>query len=290
MTSNSTRSATRRKILVAGATGKQGRALIQALLDQIPSHSRPPPAEKQNGHAIGSETSSSSSDSDVEEEIIWDILALTRNATAPRAKTLFDLLPESSPHTINLVEGDVGDEASIRSIFEHENESPTQNGIWGVFVVLMFPGLGVKNVHLEVKQGKVIHFPLTSSDLDRFSPPTTSPQVTIPPFVKSLTTPPYWDHVSQNLAGLAFEFNVAAFVYSSTLPPGKAAGEPHEPSYQDKFDIEQYCQELGRRNGDNGGGLNWVYVLFSLLPTQVAGANRPVWTQNCSTWILHGEL
>lgn len=175
MTSNSTSSATRRKILVAGATGKQGRALIQALLNPIPSHSKSSPAETQNGNATGSQTTSSS-DPNIKDEIIWDILALTRNAATPRAKSLLDLPPEASPHTINLVEGDVGDETSIRSIFEHENESPAHNGIWGVFAVLMFAGLGVKNEHLEVKQGKVINYSLTSKHLfltpTSFSPST----------------------------------------------------------------------------------------------------------------------
>lgn len=155
--SNSTSSAIRRKILVVGATGKQGRALIQALLDPdpVPSHL----TSSQNHDATGTQEARSSG-SNTNEDVAWDILALTRNPATPRAQSLLQLLPESSPHTIDLIEGDIGNEESIRGIFERESESPGQNGIWGVFAVLMFPGLGVKIEHTELKQGKVIPSPL----------------------------------------------------------------------------------------------------------------------------------
>ena len=99
-------------ILVAGATGRQGRAFIDAL--------KP-----------GSEN-----------ETTFHILALTRNAAGPLAKGLASL-----PY-VTVVEGDLTVAATIRKIFDEKR------GIWGVFCVLEYPGLGA-SAEGEETQGKV---------------------------------------------------------------------------------------------------------------------------------------
>ncbi|KAF4625084.1 hypothetical protein G7Y89_g13085 [Cudoniella acicularis] len=110
----------KRNILVTGATGKQGRALIRALLHSSSS-------AEQNYH----------------------IYALTRTASSPSAKSLRETEREEN---LTLVEGNLDDEASIRKIFKDAEE---RGGIWGVFAVLAFPGLGVE-ADGEERQGKLI--------------------------------------------------------------------------------------------------------------------------------------
>lgn len=103
---------TQRNILVFGATGKQGRALIRALLS-----------------SDGSE---------------YHVLALTRNASSPNARLLLDTAKNGY---ITLVEGNLDNVESIRDVF-------VKNNIWGVYAVLAYPGLGVKDDR-EEQQGKV---------------------------------------------------------------------------------------------------------------------------------------
>jgi uncharacterized protein YbjT (DUF2867 family) len=93
-----------RNIFVAGATGKTGQAVIRALLG---------PAASPDGG--------------------WHIYALTRNATSPAAKRL----AESYPSNLTVVEGNLEDRESISKIFEH---AKNDDGIWGVFCVLAYPG------------------------------------------------------------------------------------------------------------------------------------------------------
>lgn len=107
-----------RNILVAGATGKQGRALIRALLD---------PASA-NPHG-------------------WHIYALTRKASSPAAKRLIDTYSSN----LTVVEGDLEDRESIVRIFEDVQKD---GGVWGAFCVLSFPGLGM-DASGEELQGKV---------------------------------------------------------------------------------------------------------------------------------------
>lgn len=102
-------------ILVAGATGKQGRALIEAL--------RP------------------TSDSD---DIPFRVLALTRSASSPNAQRLVQ------ERHVQVVEGDLDSPESMRKVYEDAKGS---GGIWGVFCVLAFPGLGA-NADGEERQGK----------------------------------------------------------------------------------------------------------------------------------------
>jgi len=54
------------------------------------------------------------------------------------------------------------------------------------------------------------------------------------------------------LADLALEFNVQAFVYSSTLQVGAEEDDVQDHSHKAKLNIEHYCESLGRR------GLNYV--------------------------------
>jgi len=109
--------ATKRNILVTGATGKQGHALIAAL--------RP--------------------DTD-QPDVNFHILALTRNVPSPAATSL-----KSEPH-VTVVQGDLDSEDSLRKVFE---DAGGMGGIWGVFAVLAFPGLGA-NADGEEKQGKLL--------------------------------------------------------------------------------------------------------------------------------------
>ena len=107
-----------RKILVVGATGKQGRALIAALRPNAESG----------------------------EEAPFQILAFTRSAASPAAKYLSD----KEPH-VTIVEGDLDNEESVRKVFE---DAGGKGGIYGVFVVLAFPGLNANADHTE-RHGKV---------------------------------------------------------------------------------------------------------------------------------------
>jgi nucleoside-diphosphate-sugar epimerase len=114
-----------RNILVAGATGKQGRALIRALLH--PTATSP------------------------EQDL--QIFALTRKASSPAAKRL----AEANPSNLKIVEGNLEERDSIVKIFEDVKKE--DSGIWGVFCVLAFPGMGAEATG-EERQGKAC--PLSS--------------------------------------------------------------------------------------------------------------------------------
>ncbi|KAG9228614.1 hypothetical protein BJ875DRAFT_477021 [Amylocarpus encephaloides] len=106
---------TQRTILITGSTGKQGKALIASLLSSQAS--------------------------------TCHILALTRSSTSPAAAAL---LKKHGEDNLTIVEGNLNDEASVRRVFESQKES---GGIWGVFCVLAYPGLG-KEANGEEAQGK----------------------------------------------------------------------------------------------------------------------------------------
>ncbi|KAG4438282.1 hypothetical protein IFR05_006217 [Cadophora sp. M221] len=131
-----------RNILVTGATGKQGIALIKALLHPVPD---------QNSQQVPPETPGTESEirGDLEEHT-YHIYALTRNASSPTAKSL----AEKEAH-ITVVQGDLDNPGSIRTIFENVKKSGEGRGIWGVFTVLAFPGLGVE-ADGEERQGKLL--------------------------------------------------------------------------------------------------------------------------------------
>ncbi|KAJ7348307.1 NAD(P)-binding protein [Mycena albidolilacea] len=107
-------------ILVTGATGKQGRALIHAL-------------------NLG--------DSDSEPDFhVW---ALTRTVSSPAAN---ELAAHNTQH-VTVVQGNLDSPDDIRNIFEDAKKD--RGGVWGVFCALAFPGLGA-NADGEEKQGKTL--------------------------------------------------------------------------------------------------------------------------------------
>jgi NAD(P)-dependent dehydrogenase (short-subunit alcohol dehydrogenase family) len=114
-------SSNKRIILVAGATGQQGGALIRSLLS-----------------------------SDVADQAIdYHIFALTRNSSSAAARALSATYSKQ----VAVVQGDLDDPASIRKIFENA-KAEGRAGIWGVYSVTAFPGLGA-STEPEERQGKV---------------------------------------------------------------------------------------------------------------------------------------
>ncbi|KAJ7121960.1 NAD(P)-binding protein [Mycena crocata] len=105
-----------KKILVTGATGHQGRALIWALQES---------ADAEHFH----------------------VLALTRTASSLAAQRL------ASEHLkfATILEGNLDAPEAVRKIFEDGRQDGP--GIWGVFCVLAFPGLGA-NADVVERQGK----------------------------------------------------------------------------------------------------------------------------------------
>ncbi|CZR52811.1 uncharacterized protein PAC_02688 [Phialocephala subalpina] len=118
----------RRNILVAGATGRQGQALIRALLD--------PPALSAKDESLYQP----------QEQHQYHVYALTRKISSPTARYL------AASEEVTVVEGDLDDPDSILKIFE---DARANGGIWGVFAVLAFPGLGVV-ADGEERQGKLL--------------------------------------------------------------------------------------------------------------------------------------
>ncbi|PLB51298.1 NAD(P)-binding protein [Aspergillus steynii IBT 23096] len=106
-----------RTILVTGATGQQGTSLIAAL--------RPRDTDSAD----------------------YRVLALSRSKTSPSAKHLVQ-----EKH-VTVVEGDLNDRVSIARVFQEARDG--DGTIWGVFMVLAFPGLG-KNADAEEAQGKLL--------------------------------------------------------------------------------------------------------------------------------------
>lgn len=114
-----------RTVLVVGATGKQGRTTLRFLLE--PEGSESP-------------------------DIKFRVLALTRNISSESAR---QLLEWNKQHVDNfsLVQGDLHKPDSIRKVFENAASSDGC-GMWAVFVVLAYPGLG-ESAQGELKQAKV---------------------------------------------------------------------------------------------------------------------------------------
>ncbi|KAI1331396.1 hypothetical protein F5Y16DRAFT_359840 [Xylariaceae sp. FL0255] len=111
-------------ILVTGATGKQGSAVIDVLLDQQKQDTSP-------------------------------ILALTRNPSSPGAEKLAAKSPR-----IKLVQGDLNDVECIfkeakKVLSQCEPQTHQDHSVWGVFSVQVSEGPGV-TVESEVAQGKAL--------------------------------------------------------------------------------------------------------------------------------------
>jgi uncharacterized protein YbjT (DUF2867 family) len=112
----------KRNVVVTGATGKQGRGFIHALLR-------------------------SNSPQESPDYRIW---AVTRDPSAPAATALLAAEKEYSEH-LNLTKGDLNDAQAVRRIFA---EAAADGGLYGSFIVLAYPGLGKKRRD-EEQQGKV---------------------------------------------------------------------------------------------------------------------------------------
>ncbi|KIJ39450.1 hypothetical protein M422DRAFT_781029 [Sphaerobolus stellatus SS14] len=105
----------RQTILVTGSTGKQGYTVITALLSS---------------------------------SIPLNILALTATLPLPRRELLSEAA-ENENTKLSVVKGDLDDPSSVRQIFEAARKD---GGIWGVFAIFAFPGLGA-NVDGEERKG-----------------------------------------------------------------------------------------------------------------------------------------
>lgn len=105
-----------RALLITGATGKQGGAVVDALLDK---------------------TNTGSSD--------FVILAVTRNAESSGAKRL-----AAKSSSIKIVEGDLND---IPKLLENARKAAGDAPLWGVFSVQVFMGQGA-SIESEIRQGK----------------------------------------------------------------------------------------------------------------------------------------
>ncbi|PMD18560.1 NAD(P)-binding protein [Hyaloscypha hepaticicola] len=165
-----------RNILEAGATGKQGQALIRALLH--PTATSP------------------------EQDL--QIFALTRKASSPAAKRL----AEANPSNLKIVEGTLEERESIVKIFE---DIKKDSGVWGVFCVLAFPGMGVEATG-EERQEKACPF---SSEFCRLNWKT--------------------------------KYGVQTFVYSSVMRMGSKYEDTLELSHKAKRNIENHCIDLGKK-------------------------------------------
>lgn len=114
-----------RNVIVTGATGRQGRAFIQELLNSSYSNGSTAPAYR-----------------------IW---AVTRDTASPAAARLSGV-EKSHGNEIRVVQGDLSDAERLKQIF---TEVAAEGGIFGVFIVLPYPGLG-NNGGDEERQGRVI--------------------------------------------------------------------------------------------------------------------------------------
>lgn len=77
----------------------------------------------------------------------YHVLALTRNTSSHKAQKLVAL------PNVQLVSADLNHADQLRTVFLEARDS-AGGSIWGVFLALAFPGLGV-NAAGEEKQGKV---------------------------------------------------------------------------------------------------------------------------------------
>jgi uncharacterized protein YbjT (DUF2867 family) len=114
-----------RNIIVTGATGRQGRAFIHALFN--------PPNTNGPGNPA------------------YHIWAISRNTASPAASQLLEA-EQAHAKDITIVQGDLTSAARVKEIFA---EVAAAGGIFGVFIVLAYPGLG-NNGGDEERQGKVI--------------------------------------------------------------------------------------------------------------------------------------
>ncbi|CAI6337690.1 unnamed protein product [Periconia digitata] len=113
-------SSTPKTLLITGATGNQGGALIRSLL------------------ATPSKTA-------------FQILAVTRSPTSPSAQSLLSLTPSNPLTTISLIQGDL---TSVPALFTAAIQASATNSIWGVYSVQAKPPSN--DTTLEETQGKAV--------------------------------------------------------------------------------------------------------------------------------------
>ncbi|OCF45465.1 hypothetical protein I317_00712 [Kwoniella heveanensis CBS 569] len=114
-----------RALLITGATGKQGGALINYLLQSSAAHPRSSPATKE-----------------------FTILALTRDPTSASARALAAKSP-----SIKLIKGDLD---AVPSVFAAAKAASPSHSIWGVYSVQAYNGKVSEHspeTAQEVKQG-----------------------------------------------------------------------------------------------------------------------------------------
>lgn len=116
---------TTRNVIVTGATGRQGRAFVQELLK--PSNP--------NGSTA----------------LTYRVWAVTRDTASPAAARLLGA-EKSHGNEIRVVQGDLSNAERLKQIF---SEVAAEGGIFGLFIVLPYPGLGNDGGD-EERQGKVI--------------------------------------------------------------------------------------------------------------------------------------
>lgn len=114
-----------RNVIVTGATGRQGRAFVQELLNPSSANGSAAPTYR-----------------------VW---AITRDVASPAA-TRLAACKKCPGNEIRVVQGDLSNAKRLKQIF---TEIAAEGGIFGVFIVLPYIGVG-GNDEEEEKQGKVI--------------------------------------------------------------------------------------------------------------------------------------
>jgi hypothetical protein len=171
---------------VAGATGQQGWAFIQRAIETT-------------------------------EDI--RIIALSRKPQSPSAQSLRALSDR-----VKVTQANLDDAGSVRKVFE--DASADGGRIWGVFMVLAFPGLGADAAG-EQKQGTVREY--------------TSPMMTLT--LKRL---------GKTLVDLAHEYKVEHLIYSSAERGGESGDDQAKLDRLAKVSIELHIKSLS--------GLRWTCV------------------------------
>jgi uncharacterized protein YbjT (DUF2867 family) len=113
-----------RNVIVTGATGRQGRAFVQELLNPSNANGSTAPTYR-----------------------VW---AISRDIATPAATRLLKV-EKSQGNDIRVVQGDLNNTERLKQIF---TEVAAEGGVFGIFIVLPYPGLG-NNGGDEATQGKV---------------------------------------------------------------------------------------------------------------------------------------
>ena len=137
----------RKNIIVTCSTGKQASGLIKTFLAwPAPSPSLLSPSSTPITPCFPPHLDNRL-DTDEDE---YHVYAVTRRPLSISAKSLG--VSKAARDRLHIVQGDMHDSRSIKRVFE--NVKKAVGGIFGVFAVLPFPGLGVE-AHQEERMGKV---------------------------------------------------------------------------------------------------------------------------------------